>query len=930
MARPPRAILESGGRGILACAQLAKYFQISPPSIPPADAPSNFLFGNARRRGARREGAFYGWPPIFLVTFGIHCSRRSRPIPPHPFQLRFPWNLGPGDFQYKRHSQNILAILNEAVLALWMWSRICSPKDSLPILTSRNRHLPRRHIYDPFSLLESFTRAPVPRALYLGAADPGARILRVAFPWARLTHLKLIGILTTDDARDLIQCPALEGPRYTSSSHPLAIFAARTPLLQSCSTRWRSRAWSRSRLQRASARRRCSGAACALAMDKYFKERKIAMDCRAVDRDPRRTEKDATDSIHLTSHTYLKVDIVSARADGGRQGNPLDSGAGEPKAIHHCWGGLTSKVIGQTVQNILSNGFLMTTGVGVGRSGVRETPERQSEKLPRPALRLNSGGVGAIRCMRRAGCEIFRTPTAFGMATQRREMVRNSRGVDDKLKVPHVPLGGADVLRRFKSLGDARVHDGKTSSSQRRGDERGRENEILDGRPRGQGGAEEIACGHQSTIDDIRKVCSADSTLVRTLGDTVPKSTIQRLKSIMGYNSEKEIDAWHKFCRTQTDPAINNWYQHKLANPWIPPSVNKFLSKISAANWDITPHHSNYVETAHAGRNAETAIHVQLLTGILQAKERDNAKAAQLAAIIRNGWKIQKSVTRRNQLTNYDSPERESGVQEHKASLERQKAMDSQIKSIQEKMKIDRHRTDLKEQINMLRKDVEEEKSLRREWTLRRTAIDLELEQLRKGPLAGIRIHGRPTAERPSEDSNAPTRVDSPVENLDRELEPALQYASLRPEGSTESAQVEIEGVFGPSDVYDPEHGAAFYFQDAVTPFGGVATNGVEPLPMFHGKWYKLHKALSCDFAPGVGSIPSGMQAESYNTTTNPNLGFDMFMTTADLNGTSNLANDLMFDIVTAYKNTITYRFDVSFITIRDLYAALDKSRFEE
>ncbi|KAJ6583379.1 hypothetical protein DFH09DRAFT_1075798 [Mycena vulgaris] len=88
---------------------------------------------------------------------------------------------------------------------------------------------PAGNIYDPFSLLESFTRAPVPRALYLGAADPGAHILRVAFPWARLTHLKLIGILTTDVARDLIQCPALEGPRYTSSSHPCAPPVCRRP-----------------------------------------------------------------------------------------------------------------------------------------------------------------------------------------------------------------------------------------------------------------------------------------------------------------------------------------------------------------------------------------------------------------------------------------------------------------------------------------------------------------------------------------------------------------------------------------------------------------------------------------------------------------------------------------------------------------------------
>ncbi|KAJ7090162.1 hypothetical protein C8R44DRAFT_720299 [Mycena epipterygia] len=76
--------------------------------------------------------------------------------------------------------------------------------------------------------------------------------------------------------------------------------------------------------------------------------------------------------------------------------------------------------------------------------------------------------------------------------------------------------------------------------------------------------------------------------------------------------------AWHDFCRGQLDPAVKNWYAHKLANPWVLPSVNKFLSKISDDNWDITPNHSNYVETAHAGRNAETATGVEILTAILQ------------------------------------------------------------------------------------------------------------------------------------------------------------------------------------------------------------------------------------------------------------------------------------------------------------------------
>jgi hypothetical protein len=54
---------------------------------------------------------------------------------------------------------------------------------------------------------------------------------------------------------------------------------------------------------------------------------------------------------------------------------------------------------------------------------------------------------------------------------------------------------------------------------------------------------------------------------------------------------------------------------HKLANPWILPSINNFPSKISADNWDITPNYTHYIETAHAGRNTETAIGVGL-TGL--------------------------------------------------------------------------------------------------------------------------------------------------------------------------------------------------------------------------------------------------------------------------------------------------------------------------
>jgi hypothetical protein len=70
-------------------------------------------------------------------------------------------------------------------------------------------------------------------------------------------------------------------------------------------------------------------------------------------------------------------------------------------------------------------------------------------------------------------------------------------------------------------------------------------------------------------------------------------------------------------------------------------------------------------------------------------------------------------------------------------------------------MKLDSHRSDLREQINTLRREIEEEKDARRAWRLRQIEIDSELERLRKGSLAGVRINGRRPAERPLEEEPA-------------------------------------------------------------------------------------------------------------------------------------------------------------------------------
>ncbi|KAJ7713619.1 hypothetical protein B0H16DRAFT_1252776, partial [Mycena metata] len=231
-------------------------------------------------------------------------------------------------------------------------------------------------------------------------------------------------------------------------------------------------------------------------------------------------------------------------------------------------------------------------------------------------------------------------------------------------------------------------------------------------------------------------------------------TVIDKLKSIIYLTTQEEIDEWHRFCKAQTHPAIQSWYQQKIANPWILPSVNKFLSNITDDNWDITPNHSNIAETAHAGRNKETSTGVGLLTGIMQSEERDGIIAAELIQFNHDGvsrhrfngagereklsaqrriWASRKKANRNEQITGYETlkAEREQGIGDNKASIERQKTLDAEIKSLQQELQQDKRRTDLKERINELRRDTGEEAAGRREWAVRRAEIDKELEALR-------------------------------------------------------------------------------------------------------------------------------------------------------------------------------------------------------
>ncbi|KAJ7259323.1 hypothetical protein C8J57DRAFT_1233688 [Mycena rebaudengoi] len=229
----------------------------------------------------------------------------------------------------------------------------------------------------------------------------------------------------------------------------------------------------------------------------------------------------------------------------------------------------------------------------------------------------------------------------------------------------------------------------------------------------------------------------------------IPKPVIVRLKLVMGLDTQEEIDEWHEFCGAQADPEIKNWSQE--------------CDNIKAQDLILLER-----------------------DGMIQKRWNGNAEREKLAAQ-RKIRAARKAADCNDQITSYETlkAERDAIVEDNKASLERQKMLEAEIKSVQEQMKLDRHRSDLKEHVIAIRRDVDDEKSLRREWNIRRAEIIKDLEQLRKGGLAGARLKGRRPSECPSGDgTTSPPAVDlGPIDTGASTSGPHYDVESLGSEG---------------------------------------------------------------------------------------------------------------------------------------------------
>ncbi|KAJ7915765.1 hypothetical protein B0H13DRAFT_1871770 [Mycena leptocephala] len=250
---------------------------------------------------------------------------------------------------------------------------------------------------------------------------------------------------------------------------------------------------------------------------------------------------------------------------------------------------------------------------------------------------------------------------------------------------------------------------------------------------------------------------------------------IIRLKSILGLDSQEEIDAWHAFCTGQMHPKVQQWYLQKQRNPWYLPSVNVHLSKVSRDDWNITPRTTNIAETSHASTNADTSTSLPLLPAILATQERDKDEIDEIHQIARDarglaeqraGWSARKRDERNDDLATYDAlaQDREEGQEEWRFSLARGHALQEQIQLVQAELKLDKRRTDLSEEIKTLRAAVEFEKQARRDWVVRRGQIDVEMKALRAGPLKGVQINRTRTTTDQTDNMIPDTELGSPLQ----------------------------------------------------------------------------------------------------------------------------------------------------------------------
>ncbi|KAJ7190068.1 hypothetical protein GGX14DRAFT_580166 [Mycena pura] len=293
----------------------------------------------------------------------------------------------------------------------------------------------------------------------------------------------------------------------------------------------------------------------------------------------------------------------------------------------------------------------------------------------------------------------------------------------------------------------------------------------------------------------------------RNITETLAKSAklssadIKTLISWPSLKTPEERESYHHFCANHSEPGVHSWHAQKLSNPWYLVSMNPYLSKINCDDYALTPNSTNLVESAHAHLNSQTQIGLPLLAAILTDQDAQDRKYDELdqvenEAIIANHRgglaerersatqrmvsKMKKTNTRNAGIADYNSlqQEREEGIHEWKVLLLHEKELQARIKTLKNS-----RRTDAKEAMKGLRAQVKAGVDARRVWRARQGVIDLQLAELRRGELHGVRIQGhRPVTTDPeSAETEQVEAVHPPVDYTDPESAEMEQVEAVPP-----------------------------------------------------------------------------------------------------------------------------------------------------
>ncbi|KAF7325502.1 hypothetical protein MKEN_00399200 [Mycena kentingensis (nom. inval.)] len=269
------------------------------------------------------------------------------------------------------------------------------------------------------------------------------------------------------------------------------------------------------------------------------------------------------------------------------------------------------------------------------------------------------------------------------------------------------------------------------------------------------------------------KSCQVHYT--RNIRDKLPISHSDKdeLCSWPSKSTQEAIDTWHAFCANHPHESVRNFYAQKLANPWYLVSMNAYQSKIAPDDWNITPDSTNIVESEHASLNAKTQIRLPLLSAILgecdaQKRKHDELQQIETGGAIanhRNGLaerersasqravsKMRHSALRAVSIADYHrlQTERDEVDRRVKASLAEQRTMNTRIEEIKTS-----RRTVHKEEVTRLRKEVKAGLEGRRLLKARLGILDVQIAQLRRGELQGVRIPRAPSRSRTPEHAGA-------------------------------------------------------------------------------------------------------------------------------------------------------------------------------